>query len=440
MPIMKIIDWRDLDADGRAAALRRPALIDRADLSARVAAIIEAVRERGDAALADYAERFDGVRPPALRVPAAAFDRARAELSGEALAAMETAAANIRAFHEAQLGADLDLEPTPGVRLGRVTRPLDAVGLYVPAGSAPLPSTVMMLAVPARVAGCPRAVIATPPRADGGADPAVLAAAAICGVEEVYVAGGAQAVAALAYGTQTVPSVDKIFGPGNAWVTDAKLQVAQDPAGAACDLPAGPSEVLVIADADARPAWVAADLLSQAEHGADSQAVLVTTCATVARRVIEALETQLESLSRAEIARASLAHGRIIVVADLDQALAVSNAYAPEHLIIQTEDAEARLADVRAAGSVFVGPCTPESLGDYCSGTNHVLPTYGFARTFSGLGIEDFQRRITVQAVSPEGLRRIGPVAATLAELEGLDAHARAVTMRLADLADQEVA
>jgi histidinol dehydrogenase len=440
MPIIEIIDWRTLDEAGRAAALRRPALIDRADLAARVAEIIATVRERGDAALVDYARRFDGVAPAALRVPPEAFERARAELAPEALAAMAAAVANIRAFHEAQRVPDLELEPTAGVRLGRLTRPLDAVGLYVPAGSAPLPSTVMMLAVPARVAGCPRAVIVTPPRADGAADASVLAAAGICGIEEVYVAGGAQAVAALAYGTETVPSVDKIYGPGNAWVTEAKLQVARDPEGAACDLPAGPSEVLVIADAGARPAWVAADLLSQAEHGADSQALLVTTCETLARRVAEALEAQLETLSRAEIARAALAHGRILVVEDLAGAIAVSNAYAPEHLIIQTADAEACLADITAAGSVFVGHYTPESLGDYCSGTNHVLPTYGFARTFSGLGIEDFQRRITVQAASPQGLRNIGPVAATLAELEGLDGHARAVTLRLADLADQEVA
>ena len=440
MSIMPIIDWRSLDAGGRAAALARPALADHADLAARVADIIATVRAGGDAALLDYAARFDGVTPTALRVPAAAIDRACAELPAEALAAIEAAAANIRAFHEAQLTPEIELEPTGGVRLGRLTRPLDAVGLYVPAGSAPLPSTVMMLAIPARVAGCPRAVIATPPRRDGAADPAVLAAARICGIEEVYVAGGAQAVAALAYGTETVPAVEKIYGPGNAWVTEAKLQVARDPDGAACDLPAGPSEVLVIADDGARPAWVAADLLSQAEHGADSQALLVTTCATLAGRVREALESQLASLSRHEIARAALAHGRILIVEDLAEAVAVSNAYAPEHLIIQTADPEACLAGITAAGSVFVGPFTPESLGDYCSGTNHVLPTYGFARTFSGLGVDDFQRRITVQAVSPEGLRNIGPVAVTLARLEGLDAHARAVTLRLADLDDPEAA
>ena len=243
---MQILNWSTLDAAARRAALSRPAPMDRADLVDRVAAIIDDVRTRGDAALIDYAERFDGVTPTALRVPAADFERALAILPEEALAAIEAAAANIRAFHEAQRTPDIDLEPTAGVRLGRLTRPLDAVGLYVPAGSAPLPSTVLMLAIPAAVAGCPRAVIATPPRDDGGADPAVLAAARLCGIDEVYVAGGAQAVAALAYGTETVPAVDKIFGPGNAWVTEAKQQVARDPDGAALDMPAGPSEVLVL--------------------------------------------------------------------------------------------------------------------------------------------------------------------------------------------------
>ena len=437
---MQILNWSTLDAAARRAALSRPAPMDRADLVDRVAAIIDDVRTRGDAALIDYAERFDGVTPTALRVPAADFERALAILPEEALAAIEAAAANIRAFHEAQRTPDIDLEPTAGVRLGRLTRPLDAVGLYVPAGSAPLPSTVLMLAIPAAVAGCPRAVIATPPRDDGGADPAVLAAARLCGIDEVYVAGGAQAVAALAYGTETVPAVDKIFGPGNAWVTEAKQQVARDPDGAALDMPAGPSEVLVIADQSARASWVASDLLSQAEHGTDSQALLVTTSQSLGQAVVEALEQQLATLPRAEIARAALAHGRILLVGDLDEAVAVSNAYAPEHLILQTEDAAACVPGITAAGSVFVGPYTPESLGDYCSGTNHVLPTYGFARTYSGLGVEDFERRITVQTVTPEGLRNIGPVAAMLAEIEGLDAHARAVTLRLADLADQEVA
>jgi len=433
---MKIVKWQDLDEAARAAALARPAMADREGLAKRVAAIVAEVRERGDAALIEFAERFDGVAPVALRVADEEIDRARASLDEVQIAAIETAAANIRAYHEAQRVDDISLEPMPGLRLGRLTRPLDAVGLYVPAGTAPLPSTVMMLAVPATVAGCPRAVIMTPPRADGRADPTVLAAAAICGVTEVYVSGGAQAIAALAFGTETIPSVDKIFGPGNAWVTEAKLQVAQDPDGAAYDLPAGPSEVLVIADDDARAHWVAADLLSQAEHGEDSQTLLVTTSEALAGAVVDALDAQLATLPRANIARASLTHGRILVVDKLEEAIALSNAYAPEHLILQVADPEACLDGVRAAGSVFAGSLTPESLGDYCSGTNHVLPTYGFARTHSGLGLKDFQRTISVQSVTEAGLRAIGPVAATLAQMEGLEAHARAVTLRLADLGD----
>jgi histidinol dehydrogenase len=322
----------------------------------------------------------------------------------------------------------------------RVTRPIDAVGLYVPAGSAPLPSTTLMLAVPAEVAGCPRRVLVTPPRPDGRADPSVLASAALTGIDEIYVVGGAQAVAALAYGTDTITPVDKIYGPGNAWVTEAKLQVAADPEGAACDLPAGPSEVLVIADDTALADCVAADLLSQAEHGTDSQVLLVTVSESMARQVRDAVEHQLADLPRAEIAAGALANSRILVTRDLPEAVAVSNRYAPEHLILSVDDPESLMDSVTAAGSVFLGHWTPESLGDYCSGTNHVLPTYGFARAFSGLGVEDFQRRITVQSATPEGLKGIGPTAVTLARLEGLEAHASAVEVRLRALSGRSVA
>jgi histidinol dehydrogenase len=438
--VLEVIDWKDLDQDARQRALARPAVADRAGLATRVASIIKRVRDEGDAALFAFAREFDGVELDSLRVDPDEIATAPDRLSTEQRAALQTAAANIRRFHEAQLREPIEVRTATGVVCRRVTRPLDAVGLYVPAGSAPLPSTALMLAVPALVAGCPRRVIVTPPQADGRADLSVLACAALCDVSEVYLAGGAQAVAALAYGTETLASVDKIFGPGNAWLTEAKLQVSMDADGAACDLPAGPSEVLVIADQHADPGFVAADLLSQAEHGADSQVILVTSSRALAERVRAAIGEQLPGLSRAAIAEAALSTSRIILVADLQQGFALSNAYAPEHLILQVREPDKWMEQVTAAGSVFLGPWTPESLGDYCSGTNHVLPTYGFARAWSGLGVEDFQRRITVQEASADGLRGIGPVAVTLARLEGLDGHAAAVERRLTALRDRSVA
>jgi histidinol dehydrogenase len=432
---LRRIDWAAASEADRAGALARPVAATREALSGSVASIIRAVRENGDAALLEFARKFDGVELESLRVPAGAFDEAEAALAPEQNAAIRDAIANVRAFHAAQLPAELSVETVPGVVCRRITRPIRAVGLYVPAGSAPLPSTAIMLAVPAALAGCPRRVLCTPPRPDGRADPAVLVAARACGVDEVYLAGGAQAVAAMAYGTDTVPAVDKIYGPGNAWVTEAKLQVSRDPDGAALDLPAGPSEVLVVADAGANPAFVAADLLSQAEHGPDSQVVLVTLSAALADAVEAELVAQLATLPRAAIAREALAHARAVITPDLETAFEVSNRYGPEHLILQVDGAAGWLDRVETAGSVFLGAWTPESLGDYCSGTNHVLPTYGYARAWSGLSVTDFQLAISVQEAEARGLERIGPTARILAELEGLGAHARAVTLRLEELA-----
>ena len=309
------------------------------------------------------------------------------------------------------------------------------MGLYVPAGSAPLPSTAIMLGVPAEIAGCPIRVMCTPPRKDGRADPAVVFAARQCGVRDIFKAGGAQAVAAMAYGTGSIPKVAKIFGPGNAWVTAAKSISAADPAGAALDMPAGPSEVMVIADALADPRFVALDLLSQAEHGPDSHVVLVTEEPGFVAKVEAEIAGVLPSLDRRATIERALEHAIAVLVPDLHTAIAVANEYAPEHLIIQTTDPRALVADVRTAGSVFLGRWTPESVGDYCSGTNHVLPTYGYARAYSGLSLADFQRRMTIQEVSLTGLRGLAPTVRTLAGLEGLDAHARAVTVRL-DAAD----
>jgi histidinol dehydrogenase len=319
----------------------------------------------------------------------------------------------------------------------RISVPIRAVGLYVPAGSAPLPSTAIMLAVPAAIADCPVRVLCTPPARDGSANAAVLVAARTAGIERIYKVGGAQAIAAMAYGTASIPKCDKIFGPGNAWVTAAKLLAAADPGGAAADLPAGVTEVLVIADAAARAEFVAADLLAQAEHGADAQALLVTDSAALAGAVADQVRSQAPRLSRAEILAASMAHIRLIVVDSLATAFDVANAYAPEHLLLEIEAPRAWLGRVQAAGAVFLGRWSPESMGDYCSGPNHTLPTYGYARTHSGLSLEDFQKRITIQELSPAGLLGLGPTAQVLAGLEGLDAHAAAVTVRLEALAGE---
>ncbi len=317
------------------------------------------------------------------------------------------------------------------MRCERIFRPISTVGLYVPAGSAPLPSAVIMLAVPARIAGCPNRILCTPPARNGQANPAVLAAAELCGVRTVFKVGGAQAIAALCYGTDTIPKADKIFGPGNAWVTAAKQLVAADPAGAACDLPAGPSEVMVVADGKASAEFVAADLLAQAEHDTQAQAILVTSSRQLAEAVSAEVEKQTQLLSRRAILGESLAASRCIVVRDVESAIDVANQYAAEHLILEVEEPRRWLSRIQNAGSVFLGAWSPEPMGDYCSGTNHVLPTYGYARAYSGLSLLDFLKGITVQELSPDGLRGLGPVAVELARLEGLDAHASAVSRRL---------
>lgn len=429
---MHLLTWATLDETARRAALARPAQSAREDVATGVRDIIAAVRREGDPALLRLTERFDGVRLESLAVSRAEIAGARGRLSADQMSALERAIANVEAFHAAQRLEPLALEVMPGVRCERIVRPIPAVGLYVPAGSAPLPSAVVMLAVPARIAGCPQRVLCTPPGRDGAAHPAVLAAAELCGIETIFKVGGAQAIAALAYGTPTVPKVDKVFGPGNAWVTEAKQRVAADPEGAACDLPAGPSEVLVIADELAHPELVASDLLAQAEHDPLSQAVLVTPSSSLAEAVAAAVEQQRGALSRRAILERSLAASRCIVVADLPTAFEVANAYAPEHLILQVREPRRWLPEVRSAGSVFLGEWSPEPLGDYCSGTNHVLPTYGYARAYSGLSVLDFSKRITVQELSARGLAALGPTAVELARLEGLDAHASAVTRRLA--------
>ena len=436
---MKQVVWQELDPEGREALLRRPALAQDERLQADVARILERVRQDGDQALTELTEELDGVKLSVFRVAEDEFSAAENALSQTQRDALAAAAANIRSFHEAQLPEPIVVETAPGVVCERVARPIQSVGLYVPAGNAPLPSTALMLAIPAALAGCRTRLLCTPPQSDGRADPAVLTAARSCGVQQVFKLGGAQAIAAMAYGTASVPKVQKVFGPGSTWVTAAKAQVAQDPLGAARDLPAGPSELLVIADDTANPAFVAADLLSQAEHGPDSQVLLVTTSASICARTLAELKTQQASLSRRDIVSQSLEYAVAIFVDNLDTAVEVANLYAPEHLILQIENPRAWLDGIQAAGSVFLGPWAPETVGDYCSGTNHVLPTYGFARAYSSLGVNDFLRSMTVQELTPEGLATVGPIAETLADLEGLDAHSRAVRQRLDVLADADL-
>jgi histidinol dehydrogenase len=431
---MRILDWNSLSERERRAALARPSLESRADIAATALEVINTVRAEGDEALHAYTERFDGVKLETLAVSREEFAAARKELTAPQIAAIERAIDNVSRFHEAQVPKPFAMDTMPGVRCERIVRAIQAVGLYVPAGSAPLPSAVIMLAVPARIAGCPRRVLCTPPNRQGYANAAVLVAAELCGIETVFKVGGAQAIAALAYGSGSVPKVDKIFGPGNAWVTAAKQLVSNDPAGAACDMPAGPSEVLVIADDTARADFVAADLLAQAEHDGQAQAILVTPSRKLAEATSAAIQSQLGRLSRRAILDKSLASSRCIVVSDLDTAMRVANEYAAEHLILEVSEPRRWLPQIYNAGSIFLGAWSPEPMGDYCSGTNHVLPTYGYARTYSGLSVLDFVKGVTVQELSPAGLRALGPTAVTLAELEGLDAHANAVTLRLSVL------
>lgn len=425
-----IIEWNALNETERTDILRRPAVLAGDKITAVVSGIIKEVETRGDDALREFSARFDRTEVKNFRVTPEEVDAAVARLPEDFMKALRTAADNIKKFHTAQVLNPVTVETMPGVLCQQVTRPIDAVGLYIPGGTAPLFSTVLMLGIPAKIAGCGRVILCSPPPI---ADP-ILAAAKLCGIDQIYQVGGAQAVAAMAFGTETIPSVSKIFGPGNAYVTEAKRQVSGRPDGAAIDMPAGPSEVLVIADAEANPDFVAADLLSQAEHGPDSQVVLVTPSKELAKAVAEAADRQLAELPRKEIAVKALSASRLIVVDNLDECVAVSNRYAPEHLIIQTRNARELVAKVQNAGSVFVGDWSPESGGDYATGTNHVLPTYGYAATYSSLGLADFTKRMTVQEMTPQGFAELGPAIALLAHAEELDAHQRAVLVRLAQL------
>ena len=433
MSFNTLIDWNSCSPEQQHELLMRPAISASESISRTVAEILENVKNNGDRALREYSAKFDKTEVGALRVTEEEIQQASSRLSDELKQAMQAAVRNIDTFHTAQILPPVDIETQPGVRCQQVTRPIASVGLYIPGGSAPLFSTVLMLATPARIAGCKKVVLCSPPP---NADE-ILYAAQLCGVKEVFNVGGAQAIAALALGTESIPKVDKIFGPGNAYVTEAKRQVSQRLDGAAIDMPAGPSEVLVIADSGATPDFVASDLLSQAEHGPDSQVILLTPDATLAEGVAKAVERQLAELSRAETARQALSASRLIIAKDLAQCVAISNAYGPEHLIIQTRNARELVDEITSAGSVFLGDWSPESAGDYASGTNHVLPTYGYTATCSSLGLADFQKRMTVQELTPQGFSGLASTIEILAAAERLTAHQNAVTLRVNALKEQ---
>ncbi len=427
---MRTVVWQSLSEAQQESILERPAITEGANITAAVAQVIAKVRSEGDAALFELTEKFDRVKPASLRVSREEMDAAAAHLSETMKQALEQAYNNISKFHKAQKAQPIKVETMPGVVCEQVTRPINKVGLYIPGGSAPLPSTVLMLGVPAQIAGCRKVVLCSPPPI---ADE-ILYVAKLCNIDEVYNLGGGQAIAAMAYGTETVTKVDKIFGPGNAYVTEAKRQVSNDFRGAAIDMPAGPSEVLVIADETADADFIAADLLSQAEHGPDSQVVLVTPSPVLADQVTDAVQKQLKVLSRASIAEKALASSLIIIAESLTQAVSISNYYGPEHLIVQTRNPRELVPLLDNAGSIFLGDWSPESVGDYASGTNHVLPTYGYTRTYSSLGLADFSKRMTVQELTADGLQLLAPTVVTMAEAEGLDAHKRAVTIRVEKL------
>jgi histidinol dehydrogenase len=412
--------WKEL--------LKRP-YSDNAGVMSDVQTVLKDIKRGGDHSVVNYAEQFDKVVLDDLRVPAADIEAAQHEVLPELKDAIILAAGNIEAFHTKQLLSELPIETVPGVQCWRRSVAIEKVGLYIPGGTAPLFSTVLMLGIPARLAGCKEIILCTPCDKDGRVHPAILFAAKLVGISTIFRIGGSQAIAAMAYGTESVPAVYKIFGPGNQYVTAAKQLVQME--GVAIDMPAGPSEVCVLADETANPVFVAADLLSQAEHGRDSQVLLISTSEKMVNACLAELERQLKELPRKEIAERSLSHSRAVIMPDLQKAISFVNAYAAEHLIICCKEADQVAGDITNAGSVFIGNYSPESAGDYASGTNHTLPTNGFARAYSGVSVDSFVKKITYQKLTREGLQNIGPAVVLMAEAEGLEGHAAAVRKRL---------
>ena len=414
-----------------AECLKRP-MLETESLFDKVRVIIDKVIHKGDRAVLEYEALYDKVDMDSLIVTPVEIEEACQTLDAKLKAAIELAAGNIRTFHESQRFEGKKIETSPGVVCWQKAIGIEKVGLYIPGGTAPLFSTVLMLAIPAQIAGCKEIVLCTPPQSSGKVHPAVLYAAHLAGVNKIFKIGGVQAIAAMAYGTESVPKVYKIFGPGNQYVTAAKQLVSLRDV--AIDMPAGPSEVEVLADATANPAFIAADLLSQSEHGIDSQAILITTSQELIDNVVKEIDTQLAQLPRKEIAAKSLDNSRLILVKDMDEAIDMTNQYAPEHLIIETEDYMSIAGRIVNAGSVFLGAYSPESAGDYASGTNHTLPTNGYAHAYSGVSLDSFIRKITFQELTREGLNNIGPAIEVMAENEMLDAHKNAVSVRLKEI------
>lgn len=414
-------DWKSL--------IKRPDVSPKQEILEVVSDVIRNVEQNGDKALFEYAMRFDKAKLNSLSVSINEIDESEYLVDESLQAAIIAAANNIRAFHAAQLAKTIEVETVPGVRCYQRSLPIQSVGLYIPGGTAPLFSTVLMLAIPAQIAGCKEIILCTPTDAQGKVAPAVLFAARICGVHKIFKVGGAQAIAAMAFGTESIPKVNKIFGPGNHYVTLAKQLVSTE--NVAIDMPAGPSEVLIMADESADASFIAADLLSQAEHGNDSQTILVCNSRKIATGVMEEVCKQLEDLSRADFAKMSLSNSKIFVFDNTDEMIEFSNYYAPEHLIISMKNYNDIALKIESAGSVFLGNWTPESAGDYASGTNHTLPTNGWAESYSGVNLDSFIKKITFQEITPAGLENIGPIVETMAKAEGLDAHSNAVSVRL---------
>ncbi len=411
--------------------IQRPTF-DNSQLRDLVSGLLQQIKEGGDKVLKELEAKFDHCELTDLKVSDAELQEAAANIDKTLAAAIEQAAKNISKFHESQRGSYQKVETQPGVTCWQKAIAIDRVGLYIPGGTAPLFSTVLMLAIPARIAGCGKIVLCTPPNAQGKVNPAILYAAKVAGVTEVYKVGGVQAIGAMAYGSESVPKVYKIFGPGNQFVQMAKQLVSLRDV--AIDMPAGPSEVAVVADAKANLEYVASDFLSQAEHGADSQAILFTDSEEVAKNFDAVMTRQLEKLSRQELTRKSLEHSKVVVLKDQDELMDIVNEYAPEHLILNTENFEELAEKVRNAGSVFMGPYSPESAGDYASGTNHTLPTNGYAKAYNGVNLDSYMRKVTFQHLTQDGLRAIGPIIEVMAQNEQLDAHKNAVTVRLSTM------
>lgn len=429
--MLRIVNWQELSLQEKQRCLARPAQAK--NIGNTIQTIVSTVRCHGDEALLNYTREFDGVSLSSLVVSQTQIEKAT--ITDNAMNAMIDAIQTLTTYHQAIKPKPIGVKTAEGISIERVYRPIAKVGLYVPGGHhTPLVSSLLMQAIPALIAECPIRILCTPPNAQGGIDPHLLVAARLCQIETIYSIGGAQAIAAMAYGTETIPKVDKIFGPGNGYVTEAKAQVALDPDGAAIDMPAGPSEVMVVADKQANPEFIAADLLAQAEHGVDSQALLICDSVHLAQAVNQAINRQLTQLSRREMIIQSLKQSVIMVCNDRCEQLEIINHYAPEHLMINCEDADSWVKDIQSSGTVFLGQWAAETMGDYMTGSNHVLPTHGFARNYSGLGTGDFMKAISIQSISEAGIRTLGASAHTLALMEGLDAHAYAVKCRLEEL------